>query len=79
MILPAALSGRFLFWMNWCLCVLRTPLLVAPSLTWTVVGGCRFRPSVAVVDGRRFRSTAGHLEFISMSIMIGTGTIRTIG
>ena len=62
MILPAALSGRFLFLMNWCLCV-----FVALFLTWTVVGGRRFRP------------TSGHLEFISMSIMIGTATIRTIG
>ena len=67
MILPAALSGRFLFLMNWCLCVLRTLLLVALFLTWTVVGGRRFRP------------TSGHLEFISMSIMTGTATIRTIG
>ena len=67
MILPAALSGIFLFLMNWCLCVLRTLLLVAPSLTWTVVGGRRFWPSVAVVDGRRFRPTSGHLEVISVS------------
>ena len=67
MILPAALSGRFLFLMNWCLCVLRTLLLVALFLTWTVVGGRRSRP------------TFGHLEFISMSIMTGTATIRTIG
>ena len=67
MILPAALPGRFLFLMNWCLCLLRTLLLVALSLTWTVVGGRRFRP------------TSGHLEFISMSVMIGTATIRTIG
>ena len=66
MILPAALSGRFLFLMNWCHRVLRTLLLVALFLTWTVVGGRRFRP------------TSGHLEFISMSIMIGTATIRTI-
>ena len=44
MILPAALRERFLFLMNWCLCVLRMLLLVAPSLTWTVVGGRRFRP-----------------------------------
>ena len=39
----------------------RTLLLVALSLTWTVVGGRRVRPSVAVVDGRRFRPTSGHL------------------
>ena len=39
-----------------------------------MVGGRRFRPSVAVVDGRRFRSTSGHLEFTSMSIVIGTVT-----
>ena len=58
MILPAALSGIFLFLMHWCLHVLRTLLLVALSLTWTVVGG------------RRFRLTSGHLEFISMSIML---------
>ena len=50
--------------------MLRTLLRVALSLTWTVVGGRRFRPSVAVVDGRRFRSTSGHLEFISMFIML---------
>ena len=31
-----------------------------------MVGGRRFRPSVAVVDGRRFRPTSGHLEFISV-------------
>ena len=68
MILPAALSGRFLFLMNWCLCVLRTLLLVA-----------LFLPMVAVVGRRRFRPTSGHLEFISVSIMIGTATIRTIG
>ena len=67
MILPAALSEIFLFLINWCLCVLRTLLLVALSLTWTVVGGRRFRP------------TSGHLEFTSMSIMIGAATIRTIG
>ena len=78
MILPAALSGRFLFLINWCLCVMRTLLLVTLSLTWTVVDGRRFRPSVAVVDGRRFQPTSGHLECISMSIMIGTTTIRTI-
>ena len=78
MILPAALSGRFLFLMTWCHCVLRTLLLVALFLTWTVVGERRFRPSVAVVDGRRFRPTSRHLEFISMSIMIGTATTRTI-
>ena len=79
MLLPAALSARFLFLMNWCLCVLRTLLLVALFLTWTVVGGRRFPSSVAVVDGRRFRSTSGHLEFISVTIMNGTATIRTIG
>ena len=56
--------------MHWCLCVLRTLLLVALSLTWTVVGGRRFRPGVAVVDGRRFRPTSGHLEFIPMSFML---------
>ena len=32
-----------------------------------MVGGRRFRPSVAVVNGRRFRPTFGHLECISMS------------
>ena len=42
-----------------------------------MVVGRRFRPSVAVVDGRRFRPTSGHLV-ISMSMMIGTATIRTI-
>ena len=50
-------------------------LLVALFLTWTVVGGRRFWPSVAVVNGRRFRPTFGHLEFISVSIVIGTTTI----
>ena len=40
-----------------------------------MVGGRRFRPSVAVVNGRRFRPTFGHLEFTSMSIVIGTATI----
>ena len=40
-----------------------------------MVGGRHFRPSVAVVNGRRFRPTFGHLEFISMSIVIGTATI----
>ena len=60
MILPAALSGIFLFLMNWCLCV-----FVALFLTWT--------------DGSRFRPTSGHLELISMYIMIGTVPIRTIG
>ena len=40
-----------------------------------MVGGRRFRPSVAVVNGRRFRPTSGHLEFISMSIVIGPATI----
>ena len=55
--------------MRWCLCVLRT-LLLSLSLTWTVVGERRFRPSVAVVDGRRFRPISGHLKFISMSIML---------
>ena len=40
-----------------------------------MVGGRRFRPSVAVVDGRRFRPTSGHLEFTSMSIVSGTATI----
>ena len=44
-------------------------------LTWTVVGGRHFRPSVALVNGRHFRPTFGHLEFISMSIVIGTATI----
>ena len=55
--------------MHRCSCVLRTLLLVALSLTWTVVGGRRSRPSVAVVDGRRFLPTSGHLEFIPMSVM----------
>ena len=40
-----------------------------------MVGGRRFRHSVAVVNGRCFRSTFGHLEFISMSIVIGTAKI----
>ena len=74
MILPAALSGRFFIFHG--LVSLRV-VNVALFLTWTVVGGRRFRPSVAVVNGRRFRPTAGHLEFISMSMMIGTATIRT--
>ena len=63
MILPAALSGRFFFLMNWCLCVWWTLFLVALFLTWTVVGGRRFRP------------TFGHLEFISVSVVIGAATI----
>ena len=50
MILPAALSGIFLFLKNWCLCVLRT-LPLSLSLTRTVVGGRRLRPTVAVVEG----------------------------
>ena len=41
---------------------------LSPSLTCTVVGGRRVRPIFAVEDGRRFRHTSGHLEFISMSI-----------
>ena len=40
-----------------------------------MVGGRRFRPSVAVVNGRRFRPSVGHLEFISLSVVIGTATI----
>ena len=40
-----------------------------------MVGGRRFRPSVAVVNGHRFRPTFGHLEVTSMSIVIGTATI----
>ena len=61
MILPAALSRR-------CLKFLRTGVVnavpvVALFLTWTVVGGRRFRPSV------------GHLEFMSLSVGIGTATI----
>ena len=70
MILPAALSGRFFFLMSWCgercslsLCFSRGPW-------WR-----RFRPSVAVVNGHRFRPTFGHLEVTSMSIVIGTATI----
>ena len=35
-----------------------------------MVDGRLFRPSVAVEDGRRFRPASGHLEFISMSIML---------
>ena len=49
--------------------VLRT-LTLSLSLTCTVVGGRRFRPSVAVVDGRRFRPTSGHLELISTLMML---------
>ena len=91
MILPAALSGRLLLLKHWCLCVLRT-LPLSLSLTCTVVGGCRSRPSVAVVDGRRFRSTSGHLESTSVFVMMAQQqsvplvemrnmltTIRTIG
>ena len=64
MILPAALSGRCLFLMKWCgeRCSL-SPLF----LTWTVVGGRRFRPSVAVVNGRRFSPTFGHLVSCSQN------------
>ena len=35
-----------------------------------MVGQRRFRRNDAVVDGRRFRPTSGHLEFISMFIML---------
>ena len=35
------------------------------SLTCTVVGWASFSPSVAVVDGRRFRPTSGHLQSTS--------------
>ena len=35
-----------------------------------MVGRRRFRRNFAVVDGRRFRPTSGHLEFISMFIML---------
>ena len=38
MILPAALAGIFLFWMNWCLCVWRTLRLVAISRVPWLVG-----------------------------------------
>ena len=51
------------------------PAALSGFLTWTMVGGRRFRPSVAVVNGRRFRPTFGHLEVTSMSIVIGTATI----
>ena len=57
MILPAALCGRFLFLKHWCLCVLRT-LPLSLSLTCTVVGGRRFRP------------TSGHLESTSLFILM---------
>ena len=40
---------------------------------------CRFFLTWTVVGWRRFRPPSGHLEFVSMSIMIGTTTIRTIG
>ena len=40
-----------------------------------MVGGRRFRPSVAVVNGHRFRPTFGHLEVTSISIVIGSATI----
>ena len=40
-----------------------------------MVGGRRFRPTVAVVNGRRFRPFSGHLEFVSTSIVIGAATI----
>ena len=69
MILPAALSGRFLFVKHWCLCVLRT-LPLSLSRTCAVVGGRRFRPSVAVVDGCRFRPTSGRPESTSMIIIM---------
>ena len=49
--------------------MLRT-LPLSLSLTWTVVGGRRFRPSVAVEDGSRCRPTSGHMKFISMFIML---------
>ena len=72
MILRAALSRRFLLLLHWCgercslsLCFSRGPWLV----------GVVFRPSVAVVNGRRFRPTFGHLECTSMSNVIGTATI----
>ena len=39
-----------------------------------MVGGRRFRPSVAVVNRRRFRPTFGHLKFIPMSTVIGPAT-----
>ena len=48
---------------HWCLCVLRT-LPLSLSLTCTVVGGRRFRPSVAVVGGRRFRPNFSRLVTI---------------
>ena len=70
MILPAALSGRFFIFDE---LVWGTLFLVALFLTWTVVGGRRF-PSVAVVNGRRLQPTFGHVELISMSIVIGTAT-----
>ena len=48
------------------------------SLTCTVVIRRRFRRNFAVVDGRRFRPTSGHLEFLYV-YYVGTATIRTIG
>ena len=45
MILPAALSGRFLFLVHWCLCVLRTLLLVTISLSHVpLLAGVLFGP-----------------------------------
>ena len=51
--------------------VLRTlTLSLSLSLSCTVIGGRRFRPSVAVVEGHGFRPTSGHLELISMFMML---------
>ena len=70
---------RMIFFLKyWCLCVLRT-LRLSLSLTCTVVGGRRFRSSVAVVDGRRYRPTSGHLQSTSMFIVLVQQQIRTIG
>ena len=44
--------------------------LVALSLTCTVVGGRRFRPNVAVVDGCSFQPTSEYLETTSMFLML---------
>ena len=62
MILPTALSGKFFIVHALASLRVANAALVSLSLTWTVVGGRRFRPSVAVVDGRHFRPTSGQLE-----------------
>ena len=69
MILPAALSRRFFYF--YALVSLRDANAAPCRSVSHVDRGwwARFRPSVAVVDGRRFRPTSRHLEFISVSIM----------